>query len=60
MNRRSLLALSVMCVVAAACLVCQAQEQQERFLGPLNMDVPHISTDDSVRYGTSAPLQRRP
>ncbi len=27
-----------------------AQEQQERYLGTLKMDVPRITSDDSVKY----------
>ncbi len=40
-------------VVGSITLVSQAQSQQEqprKYLGPLRMDVPHISTDAAVKY----------
>lgn len=47
MVTRILLFLPVVCLVV---VLAEGQESTPRFLGPLKMEVPHVSSDDSVKY----------
>jgi hypothetical protein len=47
MNVRVFIVLPMLWFVAVGCL---AEEPRKQFLGTLKMEVPHIRTDDSVKY----------
>ena len=47
MSPRTFVATLALWITATA---CQAQQQPKQFVGPLNMDVPHVGTDNSVKY----------